>query len=488
MSIKIFNTLTRKKETFRPIKKGRVGIYVCGPTVYDEPHIGHLRSAYVFEVIRRYFAYSGYKVKFVKNITDVDDKIIEKAREEWRAAVTSHQSPVMDLKEKVKEVAERCIGKYRRAMEDFGIIPPDIEPRATEHIPEMLKLVEGLIKKDFAYQKGGDVYFSVRKFSRYGRLSHQSIDELKSGVRVEPAEGKFDPLDFALWKGAKEDEPSWKTSWGQGRPGWHIECSAMSTKYLGRNFDIHGGGKDLIFPHHENEIAQSESFTGKPFANYWIHNGLLTINGQKMSKSLGNFICVDELLGKLHPEVLKLFFLSAHYSHPIDFTFEKMEEAKRARERFYILFEKINGGAPGTRHQAPGKRKILISSVKKFRQEFFEAMDDDFNTPKALAVLFDLVNFAHKNFANKGMVTEAKFLLLELGKIFGLFENLSKGIREIRGGRDLDIGAISKLIEKRNEFRKAKNFARADRIRQELEKEGIIIEDGPDKTTWRLKM
>lgn len=500
MAIRIFNTLSGKKEAFKPIKKGRVGIYVCGPTVYDEPHIGHLRAAYVFEVIRRYFVFSGYKVKFVKNITDVDDKIIEKAREEIRQQATGNRQQAtssrqqaagnrqQDLKEKVRGVAERYINKYREAMGAFGITPPDIEPKATDHIPDMLKLVGELIKKDFAYQRGADVYFKVRKFFKYGRLSRQSIEDLISGTRIEPAEGKFDSLDFALWKGAKENEPRWKTPWGEGRPGWHIECSAMSMKYLGRNFDIHGGGKDLIFPHHENEIAQSEAYTGKHFANYWIHNGLITIAGEKMAKSLGNFVAVDEILNRYNPEALKLFFLSAHYSHPMDFTYEKMEEAKRARERFYILLKKIDEGAP--EHQstrASGKKKTLTNSVKKFRQGFVEAMDDDFNTPRALAALFELVNFAHKNFNHRGIISELKFLILDLGKIFCLFEDLSRGDKKNRVPGGLDAMTISELIEKRNALRQAKNFTEADKIREVLEKKGVILEDGAGKTTWRIK-
>ncbi|MFN7169911.1 MAG: cysteine--tRNA ligase [Candidatus Omnitrophota bacterium] len=464
MAIRIFNTLSGRKELFKPIKKGKVGFYICGPTVYDEPHIGHLRSAYVFEVIRRYFIYRGYNVKFVRNITDVDDKIIEKAREECKS---QNQS----LKEKVKEIAERYIKKYHQAMEKFGISPPDIEPRATEHIPEMLKIIHALIQKKIAYEKDGDIYFKVRKFSPYGKLSHQSIEDLISGVRIEPSENKDDPLDFALWKRAKENEPCWKSLWGEGRPGWHIECSAMSMKYLGRSFDIHGGGKDLIFPHHENEIAQSEACTGKRFARYWIHNGLLTINGEKMAKSLGNFISVEEILEKYHPEILKIFFLSTHYRHPIDFSYEKMEEAKKARERFYIILgmEQLNP-----------KFKVQNSKIKEFRKKFISAMDDDFNTPQALAVLFDLVSFVHKNQDKLGIVSEAKWLLLDLGKVFGLFEECKEGI-------DITEDLITLIINIRQILRENKEFSLADKIREDLQNLGIILEDGAEKTTWRLK-
>ncbi|MCM8766122.1 MAG: cysteine--tRNA ligase [Candidatus Omnitrophica bacterium] len=478
MAIKIFNTLIGKKEVFRPINKGRVGIYVCGPTVYDEPHIGHLRSAYIFEVIRRYFIYRGYKVRFVRNVTDIDDKIIEKAKEEQQAAGNSQK----DLRKQVKEIAERYLEKYHQAMERFGISPPDIEPKASEHIQEMLKIIARLVRKKIAYEKDGDVYFRVRKFSGYGKLSHQNIEELIAGARIEPGENKEDPLDFSLWKKAKENEPRWKTPWGEGRPGWHIECSAMSMKYLGKSFDIHGGGKDLIFPHHENEIAQSEACTGVKFARYWIHNGLLTIKGEKMAKSLGNFISVEEILQRYSPEVLKIFFLSTHYSHPIDFSNEKMEEAKRARERFYILFKKIDEGTPGTKHQAPGRKKTLISPVKKFRQEFLEAMDDDFNTPRALATLFDLVNFAHKNLDKKEILVEIKGLLLDLGKIFGLFEREEK-----EENKEMVENLMNLIIAVRQVLREKKEFALTDKIREDLQKLGIILEDGIEKTTWRLR-
>ncbi|MGE4357730.1 MAG: cysteine--tRNA ligase [Candidatus Omnitrophota bacterium] len=479
MAIKIFNTLTGKKENFKPLKKGKVGIYVCGPTVYDEPHIGHLRSAYIFEVIRRYFIYRGYKVKFVKNVTDVDDKIIEKAKEEIRASDTGFQT--IDLKSKVKEIAERYLEEYHEAMETLGIIPPDVEPKATEHIPEMLKLIEGLVKNNFAYVKGGDVYFRVNKFSSYGKLSHQSTEELISGARVEPDIKKENPLDFALWKSAKENEPSWYSRWGEGRPGWHIECSAMSMKYLGRNFDIHGGGKDLIFPHHENEIAQAEAYTRRKFANYWIHNGLLTINGEKMSKSLGNFISAKEIFRIYHPEVLKLFFLSTHYSHPIDYSKGKMEEAKRARERFYILFNKIDEKISHFYSPYTNKRKGLSPTINKFRKKFISAMDDDFNTPQALATLFDLVNFANKNLDKGGILIEIKQLFLELGSIFGLFEKQREA-----GEKDVLENLLNLIVDIRQTLREKKDYILSDKIRDELRKIGIILEDSPERTTWRF--
>src|SRR3989338_2349450 len=327
MAIKIYNTLTRKKEEFKPIKDGQVGMYVCGPTVYDVPHIGHARSAYVFDVIRRYFAYKGYKVEFVRNVTDVDEKIISKAKEEFKAE---------DLNSAVKKVSDKYLNVYHGCMEKLGIMRPDKEPKATEYIDKMRDFIKILIERGTAYVSGGDVYFDVRKASGYGKLSNQSFDMLESGARVAPGENKKDPLDFALWKSAKEGEPSWQSPWGNGRPGWHIECSVMSSDILGDEFDIHGGGIDLIFPHHENEAAQSQG-AGKKFARYWLHNGLLTINKEKMAKSLGNFITIEDILAKYPADVLKVLFLQTHYSHPVDFSWEKMEEEKKAWERFDIF-------------------------------------------------------------------------------------------------------------------------------------------------------
>ncbi len=470
MAIEIFNTLTGKKELFKPIRKNAVGMYVCGPTVYDSPHVGHLRSAYVFDFIRRYFLYSGYRVKFVKNITDIDDKIIDKARKDNKN---------QDLKKEVKDVANKYLDEYRKAMEEFGILAPDIEPKATRHIAKMLKVIRALIRKGFAYESDGSVYFKVREFKNYGGLSGQSIEKLKSGARVELNEKKNDPLDFALWKKALENEPSWKTPWGLGRPGWHIECSVMSMNYLGKTFDIHGGGKDLIFPHHENEIVQAEAFTGRRFANCWMHNGILTINGEKMSKSLGNFISVSEILSRYHPEVLKFFFLSAHYSHPLDFTYERMEEAKRARDKFYILFDK-------TDQDLKKKRAVISPELDNFRKQFSESMDDDFNTPKALAVLFELVNFANRHPKDKDIYSGAVRLILDLGKVLGIFERKDKDIK-IKLPEGLDSAKISTLIDKRNEFRKNKDFVQADKIRNELEGLGVTLEDEAGKTKWHFR-
>ncbi|MFH1753766.1 MAG: cysteine--tRNA ligase, partial [Candidatus Omnitrophota bacterium] len=314
MAIKIYNSLTRKKEEFVPLKKGKVGIYGCGPTVYDEPHIGHARSAYTFDVIKNFFEYRGYKVKLVRNVTDVDDKIIDKARGD----LAKNPNAKSDLITAAKEIATKYLGRYYEDMDALGIRRADFEPKATEYIGKMVKMIERLIEKGFAYAQGGDVYFDVNKFNGYGSLSGQSADNMKLGARVHPGEKKRDPMDFALWKSAKPEEPAWESPWGMGRSGWHIECSTMSMDLLGENFDIHAGGLDLIFPHHENEIAQSECYSGKRFANYWIHNGLLTIDSEKMAKSLGNFISIKDILDRYHPEILKLFFLSGHYRSPVD--------------------------------------------------------------------------------------------------------------------------------------------------------------------------
>ena len=321
----IYNTLTRRKEEFVPLKKGRVGMYVCGPTVYDDPHIGHARSAYIFDVIRRYFAYRDFKVKFVRNVTDVDDKIIEKAKSEGK-------SP--------EEISSRYLKSFHESMNILGIEKPDKEPSAIRYIPKMIKFISRLIKNECAYEADGDVYFDIKKAKKYGKLSGQNIEKMESGARVASQDAKKDPLDFALWKKAKEGEPSWDSPWGKGRPGWHIECSVMSSDILGDEFDIHGGGLDLVFPHHENEIAQSEA-AGKKFAHYWIHNGLLTIKGEKMSKSLGNFVSIEDFIDKYKdPELLKLLFISSHYSRPVDYTEDKVSEASRMKERVMAFLDK----------------------------------------------------------------------------------------------------------------------------------------------------
>ncbi|MFA5146173.1 MAG: cysteine--tRNA ligase [Candidatus Omnitrophota bacterium] len=480
-SLRIYNSLTRKKEEFVPIRKGRIGMYVCGPTVYDEPHIGHARSAYIFDVIRQYLVYKGYDVTFVRNVTDVDDKIIEKARSAF-----SRQLSAISLEKGVKEVAEKYLDAYHADMKLLGIERPDKEPKATVYIPKMIKFIEMLIKNGRAYESGGDVYFDIKTSKDYGKLSRQDMGKMEAGARISPGENKRGSLDFALWKKAKDDEPSWESPWGRGRPGWHIECSAMSSDVLGDEFDIHGGGIDLIFPHHENEIAQSEG-AGKRFARYWIHNGLLTIRGEKMAKSLGNFITIKDFLARYRDaDYIKLLFLGTHYRHPVDYTEEKIEEMKREKERFLIFL----GKAGRISKIKTTNQNSKIAELENYKKQFEEAMEDDFNTPLALAVLFDLVTYANKLIGSKtevdkddmGVLSDARDMLLDLSGIFRL--DLSETVHE-NGLSDKD---ILKLVAKRADARKSGDFKAADDIRKGLAESGIILEDTKEGTTWRRKI
>ncbi|MDD5238647.1 MAG: cysteine--tRNA ligase [Candidatus Omnitrophica bacterium] len=463
MSIFIYNSLTRKKEAFEPIHPPQVKIYTCGVTVYDESHIGHARSLYIFDVIRRYLKYRGYKVSFVRNITDIDDKIINRARE---------------LKIDWNELVKKYIARYYEDLDALGIEKGDFEPRATENIGRMIKYIEGLVAKGYAYATNTGVYFSVRKFKDYGKLSGQSIEQMLTGTRKEPDETKEDPLDFALWKISKPDEPFWESPWGKGRPGWHLECSVMSQEFLKTDtLDIHAGGRDLIFPHHENEIAQSEALTGKPFAKYWIHHGLLTINGQKMAKSLGNFVTIKDFLEKYQDaDILKLFFLSAHYSQPIDYTDDRMEETKRSLERIKIFITKVhNSGEPNLQWKQKN-----IKEIELIKNKFIEAMDDDFNMPEALACIFDLVNVANKNIDNFEFIKNAECALCDLAGILGV--SLRHEVLKVDE-------SVEKLIAQRENARKVGNYKLSDEIRKKLEEKGIILEDTKDgKTTWRKKL
>jgi len=471
MSIHIYNSLTRKKEEFIPLNPPQVNIYTCGVTVYDESHIGHARSLYIFDVIRRYLKYKNFKVNFVRNITDIEDKIINRARE---------------LNLNWNELVEKYIKSYKEDLALLGIkegiLDGKEEPRATRNIEEIKGFIQDLIDKGFAYVTKSGVYFSVRKFKDYGKLSGQSIDQMLTGVRKEPDETKADPLDFALWKISKVDEPFWESPWGKGRPGWHIECSVMSQKYLKINtLDIHAGGRDLIFPHHENEIAQSEAKSGKPFAKYWLHHGLLTINGQKMSKSLGNFITIKDFINKYKDaDLLKLFFLSAHYSSPIDYSDKEIDEAKKKMERISILVGTIQEKLKVLRYQ-PGVEENI--QIKYMREEFINAMDDDFNTPKALAVIFELVNRTNKNIDDLDFIYNAQKTLNELLKILGIsLENMLARYSSVEK-------EIAALISEREKARKEKNYALSDEIRKELEEKGIILEDAKGgKTIWRKKI
>jgi cysteinyl-tRNA synthetase len=465
--ILIYNSLSRKKEELIPLKPKEIKMYVCGPTVYDEPHIGHARSAYIFDVIRRYLSFKNYQVKFVRNVTDVDDKIINKAREEY---------PGEDLNSSFKKVSEKYLKSYHEALKSLGIEASGIiEPKASEYIPKMLTFIQGLIDKGAAYVSGGDVYFDITKAKNYGKLSNQAISNMEAGARIALGEKKNNPLDFALWKTAKEGEPSWESPWGRGRPGWHIECSVMSSDILGDEFDIHGGGIDLIFPHHENEIAQSEG-AGNKFARYWIHHGLLTINGQKMSKSLGNFITVKDFLDKYkNADLLKLLFLSTHYSHPVDYTDEKIQEARQSLERISILQGKLD--KPLTKKPA----SKLSRELEDVKDKFIRAMDDDFNTPQALAAIFDLVNISNKNIDDMDFIYYAGLILKELTSIFGM------DLEKLIGSKDLQ-ASVEVLVNQRNQARKNKDFKRSDEIRKELEAQGIILEDTKDGTAWRRKL
>ncbi|MFH0917525.1 MAG: cysteine--tRNA ligase [Candidatus Omnitrophota bacterium] len=488
MPIFIYNSLSRKKEELillNPLKPKEIKMYVCGPTVYDQPHIGHARSAYVFDVIRRYLKYKGYEVKFVRNVTDVDDKIINKAQVEFQGE---------DLNTAVGKVATKYLDLYHEDMKSLGILEPDVEPKATEYVtknnPLMQKFISSLIEKGCAYVSEGDVYFDIKKAKGYGKLSNQAIEKMESGARIALGEKKNDPLDFALWKAAKVGEPAWDSPWGRGRPGWHIECSVMSSDILGDEFDIHGGGIDLIFPHHENEIAQSEG-AGKKFARYWIHHGLLTINGQKMAKSLGNFITVKDFLDKYkNADYLKLLFLSTHYLHPVDYTEEKVQEAKQAYERIIILKKRLENKYGGI---APGGYSLSETIedgggyLDPFKEQFIKYMDDDFNTPRALSVLFDMINRcnkildANKDYDESIRLPYALDTMRKMSDILG-FSFLEEMLTEVSDGE------VCSLVILRKNYKLEKKFKEADEIRKRLEEKGVIIEDTKDGPTWRRKL
>ncbi len=487
--ITIYNTLTRKKEEFRPIERDNVRMYVCGPTVYDVPHIGHARSAYVFDIIRRYLEYAGFEVLFVRNVTDVDDKIIKKATEELTEIGENASSG--RLKERVSEVAVRYLDIYHQQMDVLGIKPPVVEPKATEAIDQMIMFIKTLIDKGFAYVAGGDVYFSVESFPDYGKLSKQDKDEMMHGVRIDVDEKKRHPLDFALWKEAKPYEPSWESPWGDGRPGWHIECSVMSTNLLGAQFDIHGGGLDLIFPHHENEIAQAEAATGRDFANYWIHNGLLSVGGEKMSKSLGNYITISDFLERhKDPDLLKLAFLNSHYRSPMDYTDAKIEEAKRSKERVMIFFGKVDRLMKETAgKKAPRDADILQKAqetVNGLQEKFDEAMNDDFNTPMALSVLFEAVRTGNDSLADEGLDAGGKAYLAGAVKnyILRFADILGLSLRPVQVEEE-DTDQIERLVAERETARKEKDYDGADRIRGRLADMGVVVEDTPEGPVWR---
>lgn len=450
--LKIYNTLTRQKEVFSPIQASKVRMYVCGMTVYDYCHLGHARVMVVFDLVSRWFRASEYEVTYVRNITDVDDKIIQRANEN---------------KESIGALTQRFIDAMDEDANKLGVIRPDIEPRATTHIDTMIEMIGKLIEKDHAYvAKNGDVFYSVRSFNGYGKLSGKSLDDLRAGERVEVDTFKKDPMDFVLWKSVKPNEPNWDSPWGPGRPGWHIECSAMSGQHLGAHFDIHGGGQDLQFPHHENEIAQSEATHSCQMANYWMHNGFVRVDDEKMSKSLGNFFTIRTVLEQYDAEVVRFFILRAHYRSPLNYSNQHLDDAKAALTRLYTALRGIE----------ITEQKVDWSHPQALR--FKEALDDDFNTPEAMAVLFDLANEFNKD---KSII--AASLLKNLGAVLGLLERDADAFVQGEIGDDgLDIEA---LIKARIQAKQAKNFAEADRIRAELTGAGIILEDTPQGTTWR---
>lgn len=467
MALSVYNDLTRKKEPFEPIEKGKVRFYVCGPTVYDFFHIGNARPFVLFDVFRRYLESTGYQVTFVQNFTDIDDKMIRRANE---MGIT------------VPELAEKFIGEYFQDADALGIRRATVNPRATHEIEEIIRIVVTLVAKGHAYEKEGDVYFSVASFPEYGKLSKQGIDELKSGARIEVDERKNDPLDFALWKSSKPGEPYWDSPWGKGRPGWHIECSAMSTKYLGDSIDIHGGGSDLIFPHHENEIAQSECASGCQFVKYWLHNAYIMIDKEKMSKSLGNFMTVRDIRKKFNPLVLRFFLLSAHYRSPINFSKEGLDQAQSALERINNCYADLKFAAAN--RNPCGKDSALAAAVEKASLGYTEAMDDDFNTAGALGCVFDVVRAVNVHLTeNHGFcqdgILAAKDFLDRVNSVFGFFSD------DKAQESDLEIDA---LLEERAEARKNKNFKRSDEIRDMLAQKGIIIEDTPQGARWKRQI
>lgn len=478
MTLRIYNTLKRKKELFKPVEDGRVSMYVCGPTVYDSCHIGHARSVVTFDVIARYLKAKGFDVTYIRNFTDVDDKIINRANQLGIDPLT---------------LAEKYISEFHDDMEALHVEKATIEPRATEHIDRIIKVIEMLIEKGFAYNINGDVYYSVEKFEGYGKLSGRRLEDMEAGARVDIDKRKHNPFDFALWKSSKPGEPTWDSPWGKGRPGWHIECSAMSTEYLGETFDIHGGGKDLIFPHHENEIAQSEAAFGKTFARYWIHNGFVNINQEKMSKSLGNFIVLKEMIKHYHPEALRLFLLSKHYRSPVDFTDKAMNEAVSGLDKIYGLLERID------KQFGPVSGKDKASGATEFWKQFCLAMDDDFNTALGIAALFETVRNMNRLLDENSFSQDAEDKIrsgradiLKMGAILGILNEspedyFAKKRSTAIEKKSIDSEMIDKMLKERIEARKAKNWARADQIRKQLEEMNIIIEDRPEGTDWKMK-
>jgi cysteinyl-tRNA synthetase len=483
--MRIHNTMTGKKEEFVPVTPGQVHMYVCGITVYDHCHIGHARSAIVFDVMRRYLKYKGFDVTFIKNFTDIDDKIINRAKQE---GITWDR------------VAQKYIEEYYRDMESLGVARADVEPKATDHIQEIVDIVRGLIDKGYAYEVQGDVYFEVEKFGDYGKLSKRDLEDMMAGARVEVNENKRNPMDFALWKSSREGEPAWESPWGPGRPGWHIECSAMSRKHLGDTFDIHGGGADLIFPHHENEIAQSEAYTGRPFVKYWVHNGFITVDKEKMSKSLGNFFTIKEILNKFDAEVIRFFLLSTHYRSPIEFSDEQLRESEASIDRYYTTSARIGDflEQDHSKEKEGADENLLADLLAKFPGKFAEAMDDDFNTALAIGNIFELIRVVNKYLDGRPsgkkaveLASKARDLLKETGGVLNIFrrtyEEWGRSLMSLKCP-DLSEKFIMARIKERRAAREKKDWAASDRIRKELEERGIILEDKKEGTGWKVKI
>jgi cysteinyl-tRNA synthetase len=488
MPIQTYNTLSRKKEPLVPITKNHINLYVCGITSYDYCHIGHARSALAFDMIVRYLRYRGYTVNYVRNFTDIDDKIINRAVEQGVSAAA---------------LAQRFIEEFYVDMDRLGVDRPTLEPRATEHIQEMIDLIVELMGKGLAYQSGTDVYYAVTGFPEYGKLSGRNLSDMQAGARIAINENKTNPMDFVLWKGSKPGEPTWDSPWGPGRPGWHIECSAMSRKYLGDSFDIHGGGQDLVFPHHENEVAQSEGSCGKPLANTWIHHGFVTIRDEKMSKSLGNFLTIRDVLAQYHPEVLRFFIFSTHYRNPLDFSEAAMMDATAGLDRLYQCMAAIDELSSGE----IGENRTLTASAKEshklttMEERFQKVMDDDFNTAQGLAILFDAVKTINKicgqlparpGQADLDLIRDAGALIKKLAGIMGLLKEdprtyLLHKKTALLEGLDISEADIRQVIQEREDARAAKDWARGDSIREGLLARGIELKDGPEGTSWKVK-
>lgn len=486
MAIRIYNTKTRQKEVLEPVIPGKIRMYVCGPTVYDSCHIGHARSIVVFDVICRYLKICGHDVLYVRNFTDVDDKIINRAH---------------SLGISTDELAEKYIDEFHDEMARLNMLPPEIEPRATQHISQIIDIVNTLIEKGHAYVAGGDVFFAVESWPDYGKLSGRRLEDMEAGARVDVNESKRNPFDFVLWKASKPGEPAWESPWGKGRPGWHIECSAMSAQYLGQTFDIHGGGKDLIFPHHENEIAQSEAAFGQTFVKYWVHNGFVNINQEKMSKSLGNFLMIKDILKKYHPEALRLFLLSNHYRTPLDYTEQAMKDAASALDKLYALTARIREFLAGSSFENEPIDPSTDPDPSELWRQFRLAMDDDFNSAKGIGLLFEAVRSINRTLdtaaesgsrSNQNQIAASDAAIRKIGEVLGILAETPDRYFEKKrlsaiADQGIDPAWVEQKIADRTAARKAKDFATADKIRDELNTYGIWIEDRPEGTVWKLK-